>query len=278
MRKTLKVGKLELPGPIWILGPDVIESEGFVLEVADEIARIAKQHKISVVFKASYEKANRSSLKAYRGPGQAEGLRVLEKVKERTGLPLLSDVHSEEQVDKAAALLDVMQVPAFLCRQNALLEKMAQSGNTIFLKKGQFLSPWEIASRVEVLKDSGAQDVWIGERGVSFGYQRLVNDFRVVPLTQKTGAALIFDATHSVQKPGGGGNHSLGEREFIPVLARAAAGAGADGFFFEVHPRPDEALCDGPTSLPLDKLSDMIAHLLPLTECVRKLPSIELPE
>ena len=262
--------------PIFIIGPDVIEDPEWTVELAHRLAAVASTHEISLIFKASYEKANRTSAGSYRGPGLDVGLRTLARVREETGLPVTSDIHTEEQAKAAGEVLDVIQIPAFLSRQNALLETTAATGRTVNLKKGQFLSPWEIAPRVEVLRGAGASDVWITERGVSFGYQRLVNDFRAVPLAQDAGAAVIFDATHSVQKPAGEGTSSGGERRFIPVLARAAAAAGADGFFFEVHPEPEKALCDGPNSLPEDRLPDLLAQLIPLTRTVREIPELEL--
>lgn len=260
------------------MGPDVIESEEFTLDVARELKRIARARDLSLVFKVSYEKANRTSAGSFRGPGLEAGLKTLARVKEETGLPVTSDVHDESQVAAAAEILDVIQIPAFLSRQNRLLEIIAATGKTVNLKKGQFLSPWDIEHRVEVLRGAGAGEVWVTERGVSFGYQRLVNDFRAVPLTQRTGAALIFDATHSVQTPGGGGNRSGGEREFIPTLARAAIAAGSDGIFFEVHPEPEKALCDGPNSLPLHQLESLLDQLVPLARLIRELPPTPLED
>ncbi len=276
LRRHVTIAGRKLPAPIWIAGPDVIESEKLALEVATRLAEIARSHSLSLLFKASYEKANRTSARSFRGPGLEEGLAVLARVKRETGLPVTSDVHGIEQVAAAAEVLDVIQIPAFLSRQNALLERAAATRRTINLKKGQFLSPWEIAPRVEVLRQSGAAEVWITERGVSFGYQRLINDFRVVPLAHAAGAALIFDATHSVQLPAGSGTASGGERGFIPVLARAAAAAGADGFFLEVHPDPETALCDGENALPLARFPDLLAQLLPIVRTVREIPSLDL--
>ncbi|MCA8962411.1 MAG: 3-deoxy-8-phosphooctulonate synthase [Planctomycetes bacterium] len=276
LRTTFQLPGRELRAPLYFIGPDVIESRDGTLEIADRLARIARARGLSLVFKASYEKANRSSADSYRGPGIDEGLSVLAEVKERFDLPVMSDVHGIEQVAAAARVLDVIQIPAFLSRQNALLEAVARCGRAVNLKKGQFLSPWDVPSRVDVLRSAGASEVLITERGVSFGYQRLINDFRVVPVTQATGAGLIFDATHSVQTPGGAAGHSGGERPFIPVLARAAAAAGADGFFFEVHPDPSRALCDGPNALPLDTLEPLLDQLEPLTRLVRELPDLEL--
>jgi len=275
-RKQFSLAERSFDAPLWVLGPDVIEDEGFTLEVAHTIASLAAARNLSVIFKASFEKANRSSASSFRGPGINRGLEVLARVREETGLPLTTDVHTEEQARAAAEVVDVIQIPAFLCRQNSLLETAASSQKVVNLKKGQFLSPWDVAARVKVLQDAGAADVWVTERGSSFGYHRLVNDFRSIPLTQQTGAALIFDATHSVQTPGGPEGVSGGERHFIPVLARAAAAAGADGFFLEVHPDPDQALCDGPNALPLNQLEQFLDHIIPITRCVRELPELEL--
>lgn len=275
-RTQFSLAERSFDAPLWVLGPDVIEDEGFTLEVAHTIASLAAARNLSVIFKASYEKANRSSSSSFRGPGIDRGLEVLARVREETGLPLTTDVHTEEQARAAAEVVDVIQIPAFLCRQNSLLEAAAGSHKVVNLKKGQFLSPWDVAARVKVLQDAGAADVWVTERGSSFGYHRLVNDFRAIPLTQQTGAALIFDATHSVQTPGGPEGVSGGERHFIPVLARAAAAAGADGFFLEVHPDPDQALCDGPNALPLNQLEQFLDHIIPITRCVRELPELEL--
>ncbi len=275
-RTQFSLAERSFDAPLWVLGPDVIEDEGFTLEVAHTIASLADARNLSVIFKASYEKANRSSASSFRGPGIDRGLEILARVREETGLPLTTDVHTEEQARAAAEVVDVIQIPAFLCRQNSLLETAASSQKVVNLKKGQFLSPWDVAARVKVLQDAGAADVWVTERGSSFGYHRLVNDFRAIPLTQQTGAALIFDATHSVQTPGGPEGVSGGERHFIPVLARAAAAAGADGFFLEVHPDPDQALCDGPNALPLNQLEQFLDHIIPITRCVRELPELEL--
>ncbi len=276
LRDHFSVAEGTVDAPVWILGPDVIEDAGFAMEVAQTIASVADARNLSVIYKASYEKANRSSSSSFRGPGIEKGLETLARIAQETGLPLTTDVHSEEQARIAGEVVDVIQIPAFLCRQNSLLEVAAATGKVINLKKGQFLSPWDIAARVKVLQDAGASDVWVTERGSSFGYHRLVNDFRAIPQSQATGAALIFDATHSVQTPGGPEGVSGGERHFIPVLARAAAAAGADGFFLEVHPDPDNALCDGPNALPLQRLEDFIEHLLPLIRCVREIPELDL--
>ena len=277
LRETFPLGGTSLPAPMWIIGPDVIEDPGFTLEVAHAVAQVAEKRSLSLVFKASYEKANRSRADSFRGPGIDVGLEVLAQVKEATGLPITTDVHTEEQARRAASLVDVIQIPAFLCRQNSLLEAAAEGGGIVNLKKGQFLAPSDIAQRVDVIRSGGASDVWITERGSSFGYQRLVNDLRILPEIQRAGAASIFDATHSVQMPGGGiGGSSGGERPMIPVLARAAVAAGFDGVFFEVHPNPEQALCDGPNALPLDRLEPLLDQLEPIARLVREIPDLEL--
>ena len=276
-RGTIHAGDHALAAPLWIIGPDVIEDEGFTRDVAHTLADVAKRRGISLLFKASYEKANRSRHDSFRGPGIDVGLEVLARIKEETGLPVTTDIHTEEEAKRAAEVIDVLQIPAFLSRQNALLEAAASGGGTINLKKGQFLAPSDIPQRVDVLRHAGAREVWITERGVSFGYQRLVNDLRVLPAIHESGAVSIFDATHSVQTPGGGiGGSSGGERPMIPILARAAVAAGFDGVFFEVHPDPDRALCDGPNALPLDRLEGMLDQLIPLAELVRDLPALDL--
>lgn len=277
LRTEFAIAGRRLAAPLWIIGPDVIEDEGFALEVARRVAETAERRSISVLFKASFEKANRSRSDSFRGPGIDAGLEVLARVREETGLPITSDVHTEEQARRAGEVLDVVQLPAFLCRQNALLEAAAEGGRVVNLKKGQFLAPSDIPQRVEVLRSAGAGDVWITERGASFGYQRLVNDLRVLPAIRATDAAAIFDATHSVQTPGGGVDGSSGgERSMIPVLARAAMAAGFDGAFFEVHPDPARALCDGPNALPLDRLDALLDQLEPIARLVRSIPDLDL--
>ena len=262
--------------PLWIIGPDVIEDGAFALEVASALAEIADRRSLNLIYKASYEKANRSSSASFRGPGLAEGLEILSTIRDKTGLPVTTDVHSEEEATAAGEVVDVIQIPAFLCRQNRLLESAAATGKVVNVKKGQFLSPWDVPARVEVLRNAGAADIWVTERGSSFGYQRLVNDLRVVPVVQETGAALIFDATHSVQTPGGASGTSGGERPFIPVLMRSAAAAGAQGFFLEVHPDPANALCDGPNALPLDQLEALLDQVEPIIDAVRGVRDLDL--
>lgn len=276
LEREFTIAQKRVTAPLWIIGPDVIEDGAFALEVASALAEIASRRSLNLIYKASYEKANRSSAASFRGPGLAEGLEILAAVREKTGLPITTDVHSEEEATAAGEVVDVIQIPAFLCRQNRLLESAAATGKVVNVKKGQFLSPWDIPSRVEVLRNAGAADIWVTERGSSFGYQRLVNDLRVVPVVQETGAALIFDGTHSVQTPGGSSGTSGGERPFIPLLVRAAAAAGAQGFFLEVHPDPANALCDGPNALPLDQLEALLDQVEPIIDAVRGVRDLDL--
>ncbi len=244
-----------------IAGPCVIESEQMVLDTASQLADIALAMGFPCIFKSSYDKANRSSIHAYRGPGIQEGLRILEKVKERVRLPILTDVHSVEEVRQAGQVVDIVQIPAFLCRQTDLLVAAAQTGKTVNVKKGQFLAPWDMHNVVRKLEESGTHRILLTERGFSFGYNNLAVDMRALPVLRGLGYPVVFDVTHSVQLPGGGGTHSSGQREFIAPLARAAAAAGCDGFFMEVHPNPDHALSDGPTMIPLDKLQALLQEL-----------------
>ncbi len=274
--EDLVLGGELLPPPYWILGPDVIEAEDLTLKIAESIAELRREHSLSLFFKASYEKANRSSRSSYRGPGLEQGLALLDRIRTEFELPVTSDIHSESQVGPASEVLDLIQIPAFLCRQNSLLEAVSQTGRIVNLKKGQFLSPWDLESRVSVLREAGAKQIFVTERGTSFGYHRLVNDFRMVPLARATGARVIFDATHSVQTPGGPAGVSGGEREFIPVLARAAAAAGVDGFFFEVHPEPSRALCDGDNALPLDQLPKLLPQLIQLNKLATSFERLEI--
>ena len=237
--------KLGGPGrPFFIAGPCVIESESHCLKMAEALAAIADRLKVDVVFKASYDKANRSSSKSFRGPGLDEGLRILEKARRTSGLPLLADVHETSQVERAAEVLDVLQIPAFLCRQTDLVQAAAQSGRAINVKKGQFLSPWEMRNVLDKALETGNPNIALTERGTSFGYNNLVVDFRSFAILRSFGQPVVFDVTHSVQLPGGKGEASSGEARYIPHLARAGAAAGVDGFFFEVHDEPARALSD----------------------------------
>lgn len=248
--------------PLVIAGPDTLESAALVREIAAELKRLSDSLGLVIVFKGSYDKANRSSHLSYRGPGLEAGLELLRMVKNDTGLPVTTDVHTVPQLEKAADVLDIVQIPAFLCRQNDLLVAAGACGRVINIKKGQFLAPASVPLRVAAATGPNTPGVVITERGVTFGHGDLVNDFRTLPLVRSQGIPVVFDATHSVQRPGALGDKSGGNRELIPYLARAAAGVGCDGFFFEVHPDPDAALCDGPSSLPLDELEGLLREIV----------------
>jgi 2-dehydro-3-deoxyphosphooctonate aldolase (KDO 8-P synthase) len=244
-----------------VSGPCVIEDEAVTLRIAARLKELTDSLGIPFTFKASYDKANRTAITSFRGPGLTDGLRVLAKVKETLDVPILSDVHRISEVETASQVLDVIQIPAFLCRQTDLLLAVAKTGKPVNVKKGQFLAPWDMVNIVEKIRSVSSVQPMITERGVMFGYNNLVVDFRGIQIMQQTGCPVVFDATHSVQLPGGAGTHSGGQREFAPVLARAAIAAGADGVFLEVHEDPDNALCDGPNSLRLDQLPDLLAQL-----------------
>ncbi|MCI0748465.1 MAG: 3-deoxy-8-phosphooctulonate synthase [Verrucomicrobia subdivision 3 bacterium] len=247
---------------IVIAGPCVIESEQLCLEVARSLQDVCRELGITYIFKASYDKANRTSAKSFRGPGIEEGLGTLQCVQEKFGIPVLTDVHTEEQARRAGEVVDVLQIPAFLCRQTDLIEAAARTGRIVNLKKGQFLSPAEMEQVVRKARESGGDKFLLTERGTTFGYNNLVADMRSIPILRQFGFPVIFDATHSVQLPGGGGDRSAGEREFAPVLARAAVAAGADGVFIETHPNPDRALSDGPNMIRLSEMAPMLEQLL----------------
>ena len=253
---------------VLIAGPCVIEDEIRTFNIANFLKKITGDLGIPFIFKASFDKANRTSIHSYRGPGLVDGLKILEKIKGDLGLAILTDIHDVSQVEPVASVVDVIQVPAFLCRQTDLLTAVARSGKMVNIKKGQFLSPWDVPHIVEKISASGNQRVVITERGVSFGYNNLVVDMRSIPIMQSAGYPVIFDATHSVQLPGGAGSSSSGQRQYAPVLARAAVAAGADGVFLEVHPEPDKALCDGPNSLPLDGLEKLLSQLKALRQII----------
>lgn len=253
-----------------IAGPCVVENEKIVMETAAAIAEIAADLNIPYVFKSSYDKANRTSIASYRGLGIAEGLRILKKVKDELKIPILTDVHEIHDVPRVAEVADILQIPAFLCRQTDLLCAAAKTGRVVNVKKGQFLSPWDIANVVKKLEETGTTKVILTERGVSFGYQNLVVDMRAFPVMRALGYPVVFDATHSVQLPGGGGTRSSGQREFIAPLARAASAAGCDGFFMEVHPSPEQALSDGPNMVPLRELKPLLEELKNIWEVVGK--------
>ncbi|MEE3180500.1 MAG: 3-deoxy-8-phosphooctulonate synthase [Planctomycetota bacterium] len=257
--------------PLIIAGPDSLESEELALGIAAELSRLQDKLQVPFVFKGSYDKANRSSHLSYRGPGFEEGMAVLRRVREETGLALTSDVHTVEETTQAAEVLDILQVPAFLCRQNDLLQACASTGKIVNIKKGQFLAPANIPARAAAATGPQTPGVLVTERGSSFGHGDLVNDFRGIPLIREAGFCVIFDATHSVQQPGALGDRSDGKRGMIPHLARAAAGVGCDGFFFEVHPDPDKALCDGPNSLQLEDFEEVLEQVIGLDRIARRL-------
>src|SRR6202167_3029357 len=255
--QEISIGDIRIGGtqPLFLIaGPCVIESEGHALMMAERLVEIASRANVPFVFKASYDKANRSSEQSYRGPGLADGLRILEKIKERFGLPILTDIHDASQAAPVAEVADVLQIPAFLSRQTDLLVAAGKSGRVVNLKKGQFLSPWEMANAVEKVAKTGNDRIFLTERGASFGYQNLVVDMRSFPIMRKTGCPVVFDVTHSVQLPGGPGKSSGGQPECIEPLARAGVAVGVDGVFLEVHENPAKALSDGTNALPLADL------------------------
>lgn len=271
--KPIRVGRLEIGGgaPLALIaGPCVIESEEKTMEIARYLRDLTGKLGIPLIFKASYDKANRTSRDAYRGPGLTRGLAILKKVREELDIPVLSDVHRFEEIDPAARDLDVLQIPAFLCRQTDFVVEVARKARAVNIKKGQFLAPWDAAHILEKSAAAGNTNLLLTERGVSFGYNNLVVDFRAFPILRKIGYPVIFDATHSVQLPGGAGRASGGDRQMVPGLARAAVAAGVDGLFFEVHPEPESALCDGPNSLRLDSLSALLSSLKRIDAVVRE--------
>lgn len=246
----------------FILGPCALESLETALTVAGEVAMLAEKLGFTAIFKSSFDKANRTSITSFRGPGMDHGLDWLARVREKTGLPVITDIHLPEQAAPVAQVADVIQIPAFLSRQTDLLVAAARTGRIVNVKKGQFLAPWDMAGVVGKLREAGQDMIWLTERGASFGYNNLVVDVRSFPIMQAFGCPVVFDATHSVQLPGGQGTSSGGKREYVPVLSRAAVAAGCNGLFMEVHPDPDQALCDGPNSWPLGKLEPLLNDLL----------------
>jgi len=245
-----------------IAGPCVIESEQQTMRIADSIAKISSELCLPTIFKASFDKANRSSIKSFRGPGLEDGLRVLEKVKQQTGLPVTSDIHESSQAIAASQVLDLIQIPAFLCRQTDLIVSAASTGKPINIKKAQFLAPWDMEHPVEKARSVGASEILLTERGSTFGYNTLVVDMRAIPYMKTTGCPVIFDATHSVQKPGGLGNATGGDKNMVPVLAKAAVAAGCDGLFFETHFDPDKGLSDSANMIKLDDLRNILETLI----------------
>jgi len=255
-----------------IAGPCVVESEGLVLDTAGRLKDIATQLKIPFIFKASFDKANRTSRTSFRGPGIAEGLRILGEVQRQLRLPVLTDVHEDTPLGEVAAVVDVLQTPAFLCRQTNFIINVASQGKPVNIKKGQFLSPWEMQNVVDKARSTGNQQIMVCERGFSFGYNNLVSDMRSLMVMRSTGCPVVFDATHSVQLPGGKGLASGGQREFVPLLARAAIGAGVAGLFMETHPDPEKALSDGPNAWPLDRMLPLLTTLKALDRAVKAQP------
>ncbi|WP_224981775.1 3-deoxy-8-phosphooctulonate synthase [Geomonas agri] len=273
MMKEVTVGQIKIGGnrPLALVaGPCVIENETATLRHAERLMSICNGVGIPLIFKASYDKANRTSVTAFRGPGMDEGLRILAKVKEALGVPVLSDIHSIEQVEPAADVLDVLQIPAFLCRQTDLLVAAANTGKVINVKKGQFLAPWDMKNVVGKIRSCENENIILTERGASFGYNNLVVDMRSFPIMRSTGYPVIFDATHSVQLPGGEGTSSGGQREYVEFLSRAAVAAGIDGIFMEVHEDPERALCDGPNSVRLDDLPALLNKLKAIDAIVKQ--------
>ena len=253
-----------------IAGPDTLESEQLCIDVAGHLKERTARLRMPYIFKGSFDKANRTSGKSYRGPGMEEGLKILASVKKKVGVPVLTDVHEDTPLAEVAAVVDVLQTPAFLCRQTNFIRGVAKQGKPMNIKKGQFLSPWEMGNVVEKARSAGNPQILVCERGFSFGYNNLVVDMRGLAAMRATGCPVVFDATHSVQLPGGQGTSSGGQREYIPVLARAAVAAGVSGVFMETHPKPDEALCDGPNSMHLALMPELLETLRDLDRTVKK--------
>ncbi len=271
--RAVAVSRLRLgqTGPLFVIaGPCVIENEALCLTVAERMREITAKLGLPYIFKSSYDKANRTSISSFRGLGTDEGLRILERVRDAMGVPVLSDVHGLEDVTAAADVLDVLQIPAFLCRQTDLLLAAGRTGKAVNVKKGQFLAPWDMRHAVDKLASTGNRNILLTERGASFGYNNLVSDFRSLPIMRQWGYPVVFDATHSVQLPGGAGHASTGQREFVAPLARAAVAVGCDGLFMEVHPDPDHAPSDGPNMVPLDRVEDLLRQLVRVREAVHE--------
>lgn len=272
MARTVKLGKLQFGGKapfVLIAGPCVIESRQHVLAMARSLDKIARRLKLPFVFKASYDKANRTSLTSFRGPGIEEGMEIMQEVKERVGVPITSDVHDIQEVHRAAKVCDILQIPAFLCRQTDLLLAAGESKKIVNVKKGQFLAPWDMRHAIVKIESTGNKKILLTERGTSFGYNNLVTDFRSLPVMNDLGCPVVFDATHSVQQPGGLGSTSGGNREFVPVLARCAVAAGCDAVFMEVHNNPEKALSDGPNMVYLKHLEKLLKQLIKIQKAVR---------
>lgn len=258
-----------------ISGPCVVESEKLTMEIATTLKELTDELGIPYIFKASFDKANRSSHDSFRGPGMEEGLRILEKVKTDLEVPVITDIHEDTPLDEVASVVDVMQTPAFLCRQTNFIQNAAKQGIPVNIKKGQFLAPWDMKNVVDKAKATGNDQIMVCERGYTFGYNTLVSDMRGLATMRETGCPVVFDATHSVQQPGGQGSCSGGERQHVPVLARAAMAVGIAGIFMESHPNPEEALSDGPNSWPTGKMRELLETLLKLDQIVKSEPFLE---
>lgn len=258
-----------------IAGPCVVESLQLAVDTAGTLADVAAKTQTPFIFKSSFDKANRSSLSSFRGLGMEEGLRILSEVKSQVGVPVLTDVHEDTPIDEVASVVDVLQTPAFLCRQTNFIQRVCEPGIPVNIKKGQFLSPWDMQNVVDKAKATGNGQIMVCERGASFGYNNLVSDMRSLAVLRGTGCPVVFDATHSVQLPGGQGQTSGGQREFVPVLARAAVAAGVAGLFMETHPRPEEALSDGPNAWPLHLMAGLLGGLAALDETTKKFSFME---
>jgi len=260
-----------LDQPLFLIaGPCVVEGEALAQETAGQLKELTGALGIPFIYKSSFDKANRSSVRGFRGPGLEEGLRILEGVRERIGVPVLTDVHEDTPLAEVAAVVDVLQTPAFLCRQTNFIQAVARQGKPVNIKKGQFLAPWDMKRVVEKAKATGNDRILVCERGVSFGYNNLVSDMRALAVMRETGCPVVFDATHSVQLPGGRGDSSGGQREFVPVLARAAVAAGVAGLFVETHPDPDRALSDGPNAWPLGRMRELLETLVQIDRLVKR--------
>ncbi|MEN8800661.1 MAG: 3-deoxy-8-phosphooctulonate synthase [Thiogranum sp.] len=265
-----------LDAPFFLIaGPCVIESEALAMTTAADLKQMSAELGIPFIYKSSFDKANRSSGSSYRGPGMAEGLRILQKVRDEVQVPVLTDVHEDTPLDEVSAVVDVLQTPAFLCRQTNFIQNVARTGKPVNIKKGQFLAPWDMKNVVDKARAVGNEQIMVCERGVSFGYNNLVSDMRSLAAMRDTGAPVVFDATHSVQLPGGQGSASGGQREYVPVLARAAIAAGVSGLFMETHPDPASALSDGPNAWPLGQMKTLLATLKMLDDAVKSQPFAE---
>lgn len=272
MTRTVSVSDIQIGGnaPLALIaGPCVIENEAATLRAAEQLKKITSELDIPFVFKSSYDKANRSSVRAYRGPGLKEGLRILRKVRDELALPVLSDVHAPDEITAAAEVLDCLQVPAFLCRQTDFILAVAKTGRAVNVKKGQFMAPWDMKNVIDKIEETGNVNILLTERGVSFGYNNLVTDMRAIPIMQSLGFPVVFDGTHSVQMPGGQGHCSGGDRRFVPHLTRAAVAAGCDALFLEVHEDPDNAPCDGPNMLRMGDLAALLDEVKAIYKIVR---------